>query len=61
VSKSLIEDILMPLFRALFNNPATENAFLVLVRGKSGNTTDGSIEGAASDGAVTLNYGRFVR
>ena len=61
VSKSLIEDIVMPLFRALFSNPLQENSFSVLVRGKSGNVTYESIEQASSDGAITLNYGRFCR
>ena len=60
VTKSLVNDIIMPLFFGLGFGTHTENMFVILSKGNSNNATYITTEDAKNDGAVTLNYGIFI-
>lgn len=60
IINSLVKDIISPLINVLWRRAEYGGAFLVLLPGNSNSTTYLSVEEAALDGAITLNFGRFA-
>ena len=58
---SLVQDMVSPLVASIWAS-SDVSGFIVLKAGKGFDATNGyaSVEAAAADGAVTLNWGRFV-
>ena len=57
---SLVSDIIMPIFIGIGAKSNTLDLFIILVPGRSHNTTYYTLKDAQNDGAVTLNYGNFI-
>ena len=61
ITNSLVTDVLSPLIMLAWSGTDDiEGAFLVLKRGSGNATAYATVEEAALDGAITLNYGRFL-
>ncbi len=60
VINSLVNDIIMPIMIGIGAKSNTLDLFIILVPGKSHNTTYYTLKDAQNDGAVTLNYGNFI-
>ena len=61
IVNSLVQDVLTPLIAAAWQGSDTvDGGFLVLRRGAGNATAYLSPEEAVADGAVVLNYGRFL-
>jgi large conductance mechanosensitive channel len=62
IVNSLVNDMLTPLIAAAWHGSQSslDGAFVVLKRSSGSNATYTTIAEAATDGAITLNYGRFL-
>eukprot|EP00298_Acanthocystis_sp_HF-20_P029555 c8454_g1_i1.p1 GENE.c8454_g1_i1~~c8454_g1_i1.p1 ORF type:complete len:260 (+),score=105.75 c8454_g1_i1:47-781(+) len=60
LTKSLVSDIILPLIVAIWRGGSLSNNFVILVNGKSNNSTYTTLAAATADGAVTWNYGSFI-
>jgi large conductance mechanosensitive channel len=64
IVQSFVNDLVTPLIGLALAHVNLENLFHILKQGKSPCTTPncyGTVELAAQDGAVTLNYGKFIQ
>ncbi|KAJ3092605.1 hypothetical protein HDU96_002666 [Phlyctochytrium bullatum] len=59
VVRSFVNDLFVPPIAAMFGDRVV-NKFLVLRRGRTKGKSYKTVEEALADGAITLNYGRFV-
>ena len=60
ISKSLVDDVLMPPLGLLTGGVDFSDKFAVLKAGKTAGATYATPALAKADGAVTLNYGMFI-
>ena len=60
ISKSLVDDVLMPPLGLITGGVDFSDKFAVLKAGKSAATSYATPALAKADGAVTLNYGAFI-
>ncbi|MBZ0214135.1 MAG: large conductance mechanosensitive channel protein MscL [Nitrospirae bacterium] len=60
VVNSVVKDLLMPPLGALTGSVNFAQKFMVLKPGKTAEVVYSTVEEAAADGAITLNYGLFL-